>query len=238
MAHFSALLLLFIFSIVYACDFTPGIDYTCIPCGGTYSCKTTGTCIANANDVPGCSLPGGAQYWSCCESDACSVTSPFMCSYTAPPPTRPPGGGGGGSCSFEGCQSCDACQSACSCQCGGLGVFGFSCASSLGNIAATCSCWSSVLLVGGLVIGGIIIVIVCIVCLCRCCCRQQHKSEDIEAAHQQQRYFASRQGPAGAAPALTTPQGYAPLPTGVPAPPVRRGYDGEWTTFIPLFWIL
>lgn len=212
-------LCLFIFS-VRGCDFVPGISYTCIPCGGTYDCRTTGTCVANSNDVPGCSLPDGAQFWMCCESDACTITSPFMCSYTAPPRTRPPTDppSGGGSCSstpFEGCQSCDACQSGCQCQCGTLGVFGFNCAQSLGNIAASCGCWSSVLLIGGLCVAGITVVIIAIVCICRCCRRKKVNDLDRGMTRQELYQILQRQNNANQADQQQMHH-YAPLPTATP----------------------
>lgn len=77
-----------------ACNFQPGVEYTCIPCGGIYSCRGDGTCVANDGTVPGCNLPSGALEWFCCETDVCNVNAQGMCSYT--PPGLPPGMGGGG----------------------------------------------------------------------------------------------------------------------------------------------
>ena len=76
-----------------SCSFRAGVEYSCIPCGGTYSCHGNNVCIASS--VPDCTLPRGAQEWFCCEANACDVTfSNGLCMYTAPrspPPLGPSG---------------------------------------------------------------------------------------------------------------------------------------------------
>lgn len=95
--HFTwqILLLSICFAMCHACNFLPGIEYICLPCGGSYSCHGTSTCIANADDVPGCTLPSDATDWFCCEAFECDVKGSDLCTYTAPPNEGGNGGGGG-----------------------------------------------------------------------------------------------------------------------------------------------
>ena len=97
------ILLLVLITSLFACDFIPGVEYICIPCGGIYECHGTGVCVANAGDVPGCTLPSRADDWYCCDAATCNLSANNECSYTAPvsprpsPPPTNTGGDGSGS---------------------------------------------------------------------------------------------------------------------------------------------
>lgn len=92
------LLLLFFVAIIEGCNFIAGEEYTCLPCGGIYACTSTGGCGANSGDVPGCTLPIGAQNWVCCTTSTCDVKGTDLCYYTAPQPSNPAPG--------EDCEQC------------------------------------------------------------------------------------------------------------------------------------
>jgi hypothetical protein len=78
------LFVLLISSVGLACDFSTATEWVCLPCGGPFSCTGTGTCLANAGDVAGCTLIDGATSWMCCDAAACDVTGTGMCDYFPP----------------------------------------------------------------------------------------------------------------------------------------------------------
>src|SRR3990167_7100333 len=84
MARVLVLLVLLVLVVaINGCEFTPGVEYRCAPCGGDYICTGPSTCLQNS--MPGCSLPADATYWTCCEAP-CSVVSTIICNYTEPEP--------------------------------------------------------------------------------------------------------------------------------------------------------
>lgn len=89
---FQTLLVLVLVASASACDFLPGIEYSCLPCGGEFSCSGTGN-VCDATEVTGCDLPADSTYWECCETYTCDVYGTDLCPYTAPPAPGPPAPG-------------------------------------------------------------------------------------------------------------------------------------------------
>lgn len=100
------LIVCILFGLSFACNFLPNVEYLCLPCGGDYSCTSTGAC--DTDTVPGCNLPNNAEFWVCCTAANCDVKGPGVCFYEdyVSPSTTPsqiPANHGGNQDGSTGC---------------------------------------------------------------------------------------------------------------------------------------
>ena len=111
---------------VTCCDFSTATEWSCLPCGGPFTCTgTESACFANAGDVPGCSLIDGATNWMCCAAGVCTVTGTGVCDYHPSGGSSSSGNNGGGT--QDTClQSCSWFQT-CKCTCWGCKGVGSGC---------------------------------------------------------------------------------------------------------------